>query len=94
MLHQKTLYGRFGKPHWRVKLYGGINHQVMWGGNSERLPGSVIKNNQLPNHFTDYIDVVTAVTLGNRTDVDTNRISTFDRENRIGNHLGTVDLAI
>ena len=41
MLHQKALYGRFGKPHWRIKLYGGINHQVVWGGNTERLPGSV-----------------------------------------------------
>lgn len=92
MLHQKALYARFGKPHWRLKLYGGLNHQVMWGGNTERLPGSVIKNNQLPNQFSDYIDVITASTLGNRTNVDTNRISTFDRENRIGNHLGTIDL--
>ena len=92
MLHQKALYGRFGKPNWRLKLYGGINHQVMWVGNTERLPGSVIKNNQLPNRFSDYIDVITASTLGNRTNVDTTRISSFDRENRIGNHLGTVDL--
>ncbi len=92
MLHQKALYGRFGKPHWRLKLYGGINHEVMWGGNTERLPGSVIKNNQLPNRFSDYIDVVTASTLGNRSNVDTNRISAFDRENRIGNHLGSVDV--
>ena len=92
MLHQKALYGRFGKPNWRLKLYGGLNHQVMWGGNTERLPGSVIKNNQLPNRFSDYIDVITASPLGNRTEIDTNRISVFDRENRIGNHLGTVDV--
>ena len=92
MLHQKALYGRFGKPHWRLKLYGGINHEVMWGGNTERLPGSAIKNNQLPNHFSDYIDVVLARSLATRTDVDTTRISAFDRENRIGNHLGTVDV--
>ncbi|MCX6216358.1 capsule assembly Wzi family protein [Spirosoma sp.] len=94
MLHQKALYGRFGKPNWRLKLYGGINHQVMWGGNTERLPGSVIKNNQLPNRFSDYIDVITASSLGNRSTIDTNRVSSFDRENRIGNHLGTVDLGI
>jgi hypothetical protein len=30
-LHQKSLYGRFGKPEWKVKLYGGFNHQVLWG---------------------------------------------------------------
>lgn len=92
LLHQKALYGRFGKPHWRLKLYGGINHEVMWGGNTERLPGSVIKNNQLPNLFSDYIDVVTAVSLNTRPNVDTTRISEFDRGNRIGNHLGSVDV--
>ena len=30
-LHQKSLYGRFGKPGWKLKLYGGFNHQVLWG---------------------------------------------------------------
>jgi hypothetical protein len=30
-LHQKSLYGRFGKPEWKLKLYGGFNHQVFWG---------------------------------------------------------------
>ena len=29
-LHQKSLYGRFGKPGWKWKLYGGFNHQVLW----------------------------------------------------------------
>ncbi len=92
LLHQKALYVRVGKPFWRLKLFAGFNHQVMWGGSTELLPGSRIKNNQLPATFKDYIDVVMGNTLGNRTDVDTNRISSFDRENRIGNHLGTVDL--
>lgn len=92
MLHQKALYGRFGKPGWRLKLYGGINHEVMWGGYTDRSVGPVITNKQLPNQLRDYIDVVTASALGNRTDIDTNRVSSFDRENRIGNHLGTVDL--
>lgn len=92
LLHQKALYGRFGKPNWRLKLYGGFNHQVQWGGSTEFLPGNLIRNNQLPNTFRDYIDIVTGKTLGNRTDVDTSRISQFDRENRIGNHLGTIDV--
>ncbi|GAB3956942.1 capsule assembly Wzi family protein [Spirosoma harenae] len=91
LLHQKALYGRFGKPNWRLKLYAGINHEVMWGGNTERLPGSTVKNNQLPNRFSDYMKVVTAQSLAN-TDDDSTRLSAFDRENRIGNHLGSVDL--
>jgi len=36
-LHQKSLYGRFGKPNWALKLYGGFNHQVMWGSENEKL---------------------------------------------------------
>ena len=94
LLHQKALYVRIGKPHWRLKLYGGMNHQVMWGGTTTQLPNTRIKNNLLPSTFRDYIDVVTAKSLGNRTDVDTNRISQFDRENRIGNHLGTIDMGM
>jgi hypothetical protein len=39
-LHQKSLYGRFGKPEWRLKLYGGFNHQVLWG-NEKKYWGSV-----------------------------------------------------
>lgn len=35
LLHQKSLYGRLGKPHWRLNLYGGINHQVQWGSEKE-----------------------------------------------------------
>jgi len=29
-LHQKSLYGRFGNPEWKLKLYGGFNHQVLY----------------------------------------------------------------
>ncbi|WP_293691497.1 capsule assembly Wzi family protein [Spirosoma sp. 48-14] len=93
MLHQKALYARLGRPNWRTKFYAGINHQVMWGGQTDRLSNnSTIKNNQLPNQFSDYVNMVLALPLGNRTDIDTTRVSHFDHENRIGNHLGTVDL--
>ena len=29
--HQKTFYGRFGKPTWKVNLYGGFNDLAFWG---------------------------------------------------------------
>lgn len=29
--HELSFYGRLGKPNWRLKLYGGLNHQAMWG---------------------------------------------------------------
>jgi Capsule assembly protein Wzi len=94
MLHQKALYVRFGKPNWKIKLYGGMNHQVMWGGTpSITVPGVLTAGRPLPNTLSDYVDVVTAKSLGTRNEVDTSRITIFDRENRIGNHLGTVDVA-
>ena len=33
-LHQKSLYVRFGAKNWRLKVYGGFNHQVFWGNES------------------------------------------------------------
>nr|WP_293838442.1 capsule assembly Wzi family protein [uncultured Arsenicibacter sp.] len=94
LLHQKALYGRIGKPAWRLQLFGGFNHNVQWGGTTDRLPNGLIRNGQLPNSFRDYIDVITGTSLGTRSQVDTSRISTFDRENRIGNHLGTIDVGL
>lgn len=41
--HQKSFYLRLGKPHWKLNLIGGFNHQVFWGnetaayGNSYKL---------------------------------------------------------
>ena len=29
--HQVSLYGRLGRPDWKLHLYGGVNHQVYWG---------------------------------------------------------------
>ncbi|MDB5019839.1 MAG: capsule assembly protein Wzi, partial [Pedobacter sp.] len=29
--HQSSLYGRIGRPSWRLKLYIGVNHQAFWG---------------------------------------------------------------
>ncbi|MEZ0541146.1 capsule assembly Wzi family protein [Fibrella arboris] len=93
MLHQKALYLRLGKPTWRVWFYGGMNHQVQWGGNNETLPGQFIRNSQLPASAHDYVDIVLGNSLGNRQ-VDTTKYSAFDAGNRIGNHLGTVDLGM
>jgi len=28
--HQKSFYGRLGKPEWKLKIYGGFNHQILW----------------------------------------------------------------
>ncbi|WP_128544480.1 capsule assembly Wzi family protein [Larkinella soli] len=93
-LHQKSLYGRLGKPNWPIKLYGGFNHQVMWGGRTDQLTEGLAKNGRLPSRLQDFAYVVVGNSLGRILNVDTTRYSTFDRENRVGNHLGTLDLGM
>ncbi len=76
-LHQKSLYGRFGKPDWKWKLYGGFNHQVFWG--NEKI--------LYDNYFTlspieTYLYVITGKPYG----------TNFIPKSKIGNHIGSIDL--
>ncbi len=94
-LHRKTLYGRLSPPGWPVRFYAGFNHQVQWGGRSDVLQDTtIIKRGRFPDRFPDYVNVVTGASLGYDKTVDTARYSFVDRYNRIGNHLGTIDLGI
>ncbi len=88
LLHQKQLYGRLGRPNSLIKLYGGFNHQVQWGGKS---PYQTI-NNQMPKGLDNYLRVVTGQASDKQ--LDTATTTAFDNENRVGNHLGTIDLAL
>ncbi|MBN2482463.1 MAG: hypothetical protein JXB19_12045, partial [Bacteroidales bacterium] len=78
-LHQKSLYVRFGKPDWKLKLFGGLNHQVVWG-DEDRFMG---EDYALTLSRT-YVYVITAKPYNNNNIQDT----------RIGNHLGSVDLGL
>ncbi|MBA7547166.1 hypothetical protein ES705_39568 [subsurface metagenome] len=75
--HQKSLYGRFGKPGWKWKLYGGFNHQVFWGSEEEYY-GS----NYTLSDIECYFYIITGKPYG------TNVIPS----SKIGNHLGSIDL--
>ncbi len=77
--HQKSLYGRFGKPHWRLKLYGGFNHQAFWG-HSKEVYGSAFALTD----FQEFKYVVFGKAYGNNI-VETSKI---------GNHLGSIDLGL
>lgn len=82
-LHQKSFYTRVQLLKSRLKLYGGFNHQVQWGGKTYSDIGTV-NNKTFPVSFRDYISVVTGAR---------NRGNTFfDSTNRVGNHLGTIDV--
>ena len=84
-LHQKALYFRIGKADSRVRLFGGFNHQVQWGGRSpyETTGG------KMPTGLKNYYRIIT----GKPGDASAEPNS-FDNGNRVGNHLGTVDLGI
>ncbi|MRS61834.1 capsule assembly Wzi family protein [Larkinella terrae] len=93
-LHQKSLYVRLGKPRWPVKFYAGFNHQAQWGGVTDQLPESLVKDGHFPASLQDYLFVSLGNSLGRLGGLDTTRYSKFDRENRVGNHLGTIDLGV
>lgn len=94
-LHQKWLYGRVGKPNWKIKIYTGFNHQVQWGGRTREpqydLNGLII--NKLPSGLDAYLYVVSGISI-NKGDngIQTGR-PINEAWNRIGNHLGTIDIA-
>lgn len=83
-LHQKALYGqlRLWKDHFRI--CAGFNHQVQWGGLS---PDQTI-NDTMPRGFKNYKRVV----LGKSVAGTNEDLPDIDAGNRLGNHLGTIDI--
>lgn len=95
-LHQKSAYFRVGKPEWKLKFYSGINHQVQWGGvltQPIRNPNSNELISALPSDWKSYLDVVLGTRL-NRDGTGANNANVPLNEslNRVGNHLGGVDI--
>lgn len=85
-LHQKWIYMRLGKPAWKVKVHTGFNHHVQWGGES---PFFTI-DGKLPDGWANFPYVF----FGTRHPNSGTVISDFDGENRVGNHLGTIDIGL
>jgi hypothetical protein len=75
--HQKSIYMRFGKPDWKLKLYGGINHQAYWG-NEKDLYG--------PDSGLSNIQTFLYVFLGKTYN------GKGVGSSKMGNHLGSIDL--
>lgn len=84
-LHNKALFVRLGRPSGKVKLYGGFNHAVQWGGRSPYFT----ENGKMPGGFQYYWYVVSGAKPRNRTE-----LSHFDRTNRIGNHVASLDAGV
>lgn len=91
LLHAKSLFIRIGKPNWKIKFYGGINHFVQWGGNSEYLDSFVAKDGKMPVSWKTYKKII----WPSDTDDNSEGLSSpIDTLNRVGNHLGSIDAAI
>lgn len=86
-LHQKQLYFRVGNPTGKLKLYGGMTHAVQWGGKTPFFTDSI--THRMPDGLRSYWRVITGTLyLGSIPGTD------HEATNRIGNHLGSVDLAM
>ncbi|MBD2700713.1 hypothetical protein IC229_08700 [Spirosoma sp. BT702] len=95
-LHQKSLYIRLGKPSWRFKVYGGFNHQVQWGG---RLLYNRVDNGvKITRYGTDWETYLYVVNGKSLYTLDTlvvqNGAASAEGGNRVGNHLGSLDLGL
>jgi hypothetical protein len=87
LLHAKSFFVRVGKPDWKIKIYGGVNHFVQWGGYSKYLPEGLAKNGYLASNWKAYRRAV--LPLG-APDSDS-ELSQIDTLNQVGNHLGSID---
>lgn len=76
-LHQKSLYGRLGKESWKINVYGGFNHQVYWGSESDILG---------PNFNLSGLETLFYVSTGKAYG------SRNIARSKIGNHIGSIDL--
>lgn len=80
-LHQKSFYGRFGKPNWRLKIFAGFNHQAFWGNEKKMNP----KKFKLSTLET-YKYVILGKSYGER--------GTGLPLSKVGNHIGSIDQAL
>ena len=78
-LHQKSVYVRIGRQSSSVKLYGGFNHQVQWGGKTFDDIGTVT-NKTLPSSFADYLLAVIAI----GPNIGVRKGNACDSTNRVG----------
>lgn len=98
MLHHKSLYFKIGRAKWKTSFIGGFNHQVQFGGRLQKLSSlSSVKNGYFPQSFRDYIYAVTGISLGKQAiqeTIQTDKYTGYDLTNRVGNHLGTIDIGM
>ena len=95
-LHQKTLFLKIGKPTSKINLYGGIVHNVQWGGFPKvPLPqgDDRLLNGRFPQDWFVYGNVVLPLKNLWKYSPKFSDYNAFETTNHFGNHLGSVDVA-
>lgn len=100
LLHQKNLYARVGKPQWKIHLIAGFSHQAQWGGRPntpfiDRISQQKIE--KFPAGIKDFLSVATGISMTDLTGLDWSEqdgVPANEAGNRMGNHLGTVDIGL
>ncbi len=89
-LHQKSLYLRLGRPNAKFKFYGGLTHNVQWGG-TKTNPDLTKENfsNGLPAYLSVVIPIKYKPWLNG---VDLTQYPGYDTQYQFGNHSGSFDL--
>lgn len=82
--HHLSVYGRLGRPSWKMKFEGAINHDVVWGSD-KYIFGDQYDLNSLEAFWY----VVTGKGYKGAEDYE-GRLDI----SKIGNHLGSLDLAV
>lgn len=98
LLHQKSLYIRLGKPAWHFKMHAGMNHQSQWGGKPaepyvSKTTGRMIS--KYASNMPAFMNTVFGVPIP--PDIDPDQFgegSLSEGGNRLGNHLGTLDVGL
>ena len=89
-LHQKTFYARIGRPKAKFRFYGGVTHNVQWGG--ERILSDGTKETYTTD-FPSYLSVVMPVKYKPWLNgLDLTKYQSFDAAYQFGNHSGSFDL--
>ena len=99
LLHHKSLYVKIGKPSWKIRMIGGFNHQVQWGGYPTKPFYDNISKQTISKFgmdFPTYFKVVSGISLSKGGEGWENQsgVSANEAGNRAGNHLGTVDIGM
>lgn len=93
-LHQKWLYGRIGRENAKVKAFGGVNHQVQWGGITQNTDPLYSDNGKLAPYPWYSYQFVMIPFLQKIIKLNPDKLTKYDSDLAIGNHLGSVDIGL